>query len=102
LAGQPITFTCSSHSPQPSTRAEAVQRIKGSSSRWIHDTFPVHENFEWQEGYGAFSIGISGIEDTLRYISEQAVHHRTRSYEEEFIAFLTRHEIEYDERYIWG
>jgi putative transposase len=88
----------------PSTMAvaKAIQLIKGGSSKWIHDEFPHLRGFAWQEGYGAFSIGVSQIEDTQRYITNQAEHHRTRSFEDEFIAFLNRHEVDYDPRYVWG
>jgi REP element-mobilizing transposase RayT len=87
----------------PSTLAiaDAMQRIKGASSKWVHDTFPGHRNFNWQEGYGAFSIGISQIAATRRYIERQEEHHRKTTFQEEFLAFLKRHGIEYDERYIW-
>ncbi len=87
----------------PSTLAvaKAIQRIKGGSSKWIHDTFPRHKEFSWQEGYGAFSIGVSQVETTTAYIRCQAEHHRTRTFKEEFLAFLKRHGIEYDERYLW-
>ena len=47
--------------------AKSIQLLKGNSSKWIHDTFKEHWNFDWQEGYGAFSIGISGVEDTTNY-----------------------------------
>ena len=82
--------------------ARAVQKIKGGSSKWIHDAFPEHRGFAWQEGYGAFSIGISQIGDTISYIRSQANHHRQKTFQEEFLAFLKRHGIEYDERYLWG
>jgi putative transposase len=88
----------------PSTIAvsKAMQLIKGGSSKWIHDTFPQHQDFEWQEGYGAFSVGISQVDDTKLYIVNQHEHHRTKTFQEEFIAFLERHGIEYDPRYVWG
>jgi hypothetical protein len=70
-------------------------------SKWIHDTFPDHRSFAWQSGYGAFSIGFSQIEDTIAYINSQQDHHRKRSFQDEFLAFLKIHEIEYDPRYIW-
>jgi putative transposase len=50
--------------PSTLSVAKAVQLLKGNSSKWIHKTFKEHWNFEWQEGYGAFSIGVSGVEDT--------------------------------------
>jgi len=87
----------------PSTQAiaTAIQLIKGGSSKWVHDTFAAHRNFAWQEGYGTFSIGISQVEDTIAYIESQAEHHRKKTFQEEFLAFLKRHGIEFDERYVW-
>jgi putative transposase len=82
--------------------AQALQQIKGVSSKWIHDTFSEHRDFAWQEGYGAFSIGVSQIDETVSYIRSQAEHHRKKTFQEEFLAFLKRHGIEYDERYLWG
>ncbi len=82
--------------------AKAIQLIKGASSKWIHDTFPEHRAFAWQEGYGAFSIGISRVDETMSYIRSQAEHHRKRTFQEEFLAFLKKHGLEYDERYLWG
>ena len=77
--------------------AKALQLLKGNSSKWIHETFPKMRSFEWQEGYGAFSIGISSIDATVAY-SHQAEHHRTRSFREEFVTMLRRHGFDYDER----
>jgi REP element-mobilizing transposase RayT len=88
--------------PSTMTIAMAMQLVKGGSSKWVHDTFPNKRDFAWQEGYGAFSIGISQVDDTKRYIEHQAEHHRVKTFEEEFIAFLERHGIEYDFRYVWG
>ena len=82
--------------------SQAAQRIKGGSSKWIHETFPEHRGFGWQEGYGAFSIGISQVDATVAYIRSQPEHHRTKSFQEEFLAFLKKDGIEYDERYVWG
>src|SRR5919201_6941998 len=78
--------------------AKALQLLKGNSSKWIHETFPKPHAFEWQEGYGAFSIGVSGVDDTVAYIRNQAEHHRTQSFREEFRAILERHGFDYDER----
>ena len=88
----------------PSTMpvAKAMQLVKGGSSKWIHETFPTHAHFAWQEGYGAFSVSISGMDETVAYINRQEEHHRTRSFEEEYVEFLGKHGIEYDERYVWG
>lgn len=77
--------------------AKAVQLLKGNSSKWIHETFPKLKPFEWQEGYGAFSIGVSGVEDTIRYIENQAEHHRKQPFNDELKAFLKKHALEYEE-----
>jgi REP-associated tyrosine transposase len=68
--------------------AKAAQLLKGNSSKWINDTFPKLHLFQWQEGYGAFSIGVSGIEATVG----------TRSFREEFKAMLRTHGFDFDER----
>ena len=78
--------------------AKALQLLKGNSSKWIHETFPKLRSSEWQEGYGAFTIGISGVDATTAYIRNQAEHHRTRTFREEFVAMLQRHGLDYDER----
>jgi len=80
--------------------AKAVQLIKGASSRWMNETHT--KDFAWQEGYGAFTLSISQKGHTIAYIQAQPEHHRKRSFEEEFIAFLKRHGEEYDPRHVWG
>jgi putative transposase len=80
--------------------AKAVQLIKGASSRWMNEKHA--KDFAWQEGYGAFTVGISQKPHTVAYIQSQAEHHRKRSFEEEFLAFLKKHDIEYDPKHVWG
>ncbi len=80
--------------------AKAVQLLKGGSSKWTNGTEA--GRFAWQEGYGAFTVGISQQAHTISYINSQAEHHRTHSFEEEFIAFLQKHAIEYDPKYRRG
>jgi REP element-mobilizing transposase RayT len=82
--------------------AKAIQLVKASSSLWVHETFPEQHGFAWQEGYGAFSVSISHVEATKAYIESQAEHHRMKTFQEEFLEFLKKHDIEYDERYVWG
>jgi putative transposase len=77
--------------------AKAMQLLKGNSSKWIRETFPKMRSFAWQEGYGAFSISISGVEATVAYIRNQAEHHRKRSFREEFVAVLMKHGFAYEE-----
>jgi len=77
--------------------AKAVQLLKGNSSKWIRETFPKMRSFAWQEGYGAFSVGISSVDATMTYINNQTEHHRKRSFREELIAMLQKHHFEYEE-----
>jgi len=83
--------------PKTLSVSKALQLLKGNSSKWIHDTFPKLHSFEWQEGYGAFSIGVSAVDATVMYIRNQTEHHRIRSFREEFVAMLRRHGLDYDE-----
>ncbi|MBW3598078.1 MAG: IS200/IS605 family transposase [Planctomycetes bacterium] len=81
--------------------AKAMQLIKGGSSKWVHETFSDRRDFAWQEGYGAFSIGVSQVERTTDYIRSQKAKHRRKTFQEEFIEFLERHGIEYDPKHLW-
>jgi putative transposase len=83
------------------TVAEAVRVVKANSSRWIHETFAGHDDFAWQSGYDAFAVSYSHLERVKRYLAIQAEHHRKRTFQEEFVDFLTRHHIAYDEKYLW-
>ena len=82
--------------PSTLSVAKAVQLIKGNSSKWIHETFPELRGFGWQEGYGAFSVGVSGQDATITYIENQAEHHRRKTFDEELKTILERHSIEYE------
>ena len=86
--------------PASAALANVIRDVKANSSRWAHETFP-RADFAWQTGYGAFSVSFSNVEQVRAYIANQEEHHKTISFQEEFIAFLKRHSIEYDERYIW-
>ena len=68
--------------PATSSVAKAMQLLMGNSSKWIRETFPKMHSFGWQEGYGAFSVGVSGLDATVAYIRNQAEHHRTQSFRE--------------------
>jgi REP element-mobilizing transposase RayT len=81
--------------------AQAMREIKSESSRWMRESCAM-ESFEWQEGYGAFSIGWAQIETTLAYIARQQEHHLKQDFQAELIAFLQKHRVEYDPRYVWG
>jgi len=86
--------------PATASIADVLRVLKTNSSKWVHETFP-HSEFAWQTGYGAFSVSYSAVDSVRKYIASQEEHHKQVSFQEEFIAFLKRHGIEYDERYIW-
>ena len=87
--------------PSTISVADFVNVVKSNSSRWIHESFSRLRNFAWQEGYGAFSVSKSEQQKVVKYIANQEHHHRTRTFKEELIKLLDKHEIEYDERYLW-
>ena len=81
--------------------SKALQQLKGGSSKWMKETFPAFGGFAWQDGYGAFAVSKSNLPNLMKYIDGQREHHRTKTFQEEFLALLVRHEIEYEERYLW-
>ena len=81
--------------------ADVIRIVKASSSKWIHETFQDRAQFAWQAGYGAFSVSFSNLPDVKDYIGRQAEHHRVRTFQDEYREFLRRHELAWDERYIW-
>jgi putative transposase len=81
--------------------SKIAQLIKGGSSAWIHDTFPELAAFAWQDGFGAFTVSKSHVPQVSSYIENQRQHHRKRTFKEEYLALLERHEVDYDKRYLW-
>ena len=81
--------------------SQIVQWLKGESSRWIHETFEGMRSFEWQDGYGIFSVSKSSVPDVVEYIKNQREHHAKQSFEDEYVARLKLNEIDYDERYLF-
>jgi putative transposase len=81
--------------------ADLVNALKANSSRWIHQTLARPE-FAWQNGYGAFSVSPSADRQVRRYIANQKAHHHRQSFEAEYLAFLKRHEVPYDPRYVFA
>ena len=84
-----------------SSLSEIMRKVKGKSSKWLNVQKRLTGRFSWQDGYGAFSISESQVSTVIRYVKEQEKHHRTLSFKDEFIRLLERHQVEYDERYIW-
>ena len=87
--------------PSTISIADLVNAMKANSSRWIHESFPNHRCFAWQEGYGAFSVSKSQEPKVIGYINKQKEHHQKHSFKDEYLEFLDRYKIEYDERYLW-
>ncbi len=87
--------------PATAAPSDFVGKLKANSSKWVHETFPEHRAFGWQLGYSAFSVSCSQKQTVLDYIAGQEEHHRAVSFQDELVAFLKRHEIEYDERYVF-
>jgi REP element-mobilizing transposase RayT len=81
--------------------SEMLAKIKANSSKWLNDHKMKMRKFGWQEGYGAFTVSESQVPTVREYIRNQEEHHRKQTYQEEFVALLERHGIEYDPRYLW-
>jgi REP element-mobilizing transposase RayT len=76
--------------------SDAIREIKANASKWVNELSILQERFEWQKGYGAFTVSYSQIEAVRRYIQNQREHHRRRTFQEEYMEFLIRHGIEFD------
>ncbi|MCC6582699.1 MAG: IS200/IS605 family transposase [Chitinophagales bacterium] len=81
--------------------SDLMQDIKGSSSKWINQKGFIKGKFEWQEGYGAFSYGKSQVKDVIAYIENQEQHHSKKTFRDEYMDFLKKFDVEYDEQYIF-
>lgn len=80
---------------------DIVEEVKKRSSKWIKTKGPSFAEFQWQTGYGAFSIGESNVAALRNYIAKQKERHRRMSFQDEFRALLDKYRLEYDERYVW-
>ena len=87
--------------PKTVSVSKFMEIVKANSSKWVHVTFPGKKDFGWQDGYGAFSVSKSSEKNVIQYIRDQQNHHRKISFQEEFVGFLNKYNIEYDEKYIW-
>jgi len=87
--------------PATTSLSQFVGKLKANSSRWVHETFPEHSDFAWQTGYSAFSVSLSQRQWVFDYIARQQEHHRKATFEEELVVFLKKHEIQYDDRYLF-
>ncbi len=81
--------------------SDLMRDVKANSSRWIHETFDDLPMFGWQDGFAAFSVSASNLDDLRGYLAKQVDHHRAVPFKDELLAFLRKHEIEFDERYVF-
>jgi putative transposase len=87
--------------PRSLSQAEMVEGLKKKSSKWIKELAPEYRKFYWQRGYEAFSVSPSQLNAALEYIEKQEEHHRSRTFQDEYVDFLRKHDVEYNERYVW-
>ena len=83
------------------SQMKLLEEVKKQSSKWIKKKGQAYSNFYWQDGYGVFSVNPTEIDKVTNYIQLQQEHHKHLSFQDEFIAFLKKYKVEYDERYIW-
>jgi putative transposase len=88
--------------PASMSPSKAIQLMKGGSSKWVNEEFPDLGRFSWQQGYSAFSVSPSRMTKTIEYINNQHVHHKLISFKQEYIDFLIKTGIPYDEKYVLG
>jgi len=88
--------------PATLSPSQIAQALKGDSSKWIHGEIQNMCRFEWQDGYGAFTVGSYQLPELIRYIQNQREHHRVKTFQEEYVYLLEKHGIKYEERYLWG
>ena len=81
--------------------ARLIEEVKKNSSKWIKSKGMPFKKFYWQTGYAALGVGHYHIETVKRYISNQKKHHHTCTFKKEYIDFLNKYSIAYDERYVW-
>lgn len=80
---------------------DLMRDLKAHSSKWIHEEQLIRGRFSWQEGYGAFSYAHSQRDRVIKYIMRQEEHHRKQSFREEYLTFLDRFKVPYEERYLF-
>jgi REP element-mobilizing transposase RayT len=102
IGGMPDHIHLLATFPPTTCAADMVRRIKANSSKWVHENLREMDAFGWQTGYAAFTVSQSILGDVDAYIGQQGAHHTSLSFEDEFVAFLVRHDIQYDKRYVLG
>jgi len=83
------------------TISSLIEETKRSSSKWFKSQPGVPQRFYWQNGYGVFSIGQSGVSEVKRYIAHQEAHRKHQTFQDEYLDFLRKYDLEYNEKYLW-
>lgn len=78
-----------------------MRSVKAKSSKWANESGRLQNRFEWQKGFGAFSYSHSQVDTVFRYIQNQEEHHKKRSFSDEYLALLTKFEVEHDKKYLF-
>ncbi len=81
--------------------SELIRYVKVGSSKWLHQSIAEAERFEWQEGYGAFTVSSPRNINVIKYIQKQDAHHKKHSFKEEFIGLLNQYGVSFDPQYLW-
>lgn len=84
------------------TIAKSIEEIKKESSKWIKKQVDGLHSFSWQNGYAAFSVSESKNDHVIRYIKHQKEHHKTKTFKEELLQLLEKHNVDYDDQYLWN
>ncbi|MCM8531356.1 MAG: IS200/IS605 family transposase [Lentisphaeraceae bacterium] len=95
-----IHLLCSA--PSKIALADLLKKVKGSSSAWLNQKYPSTTKFNWQAGYGAFSVSQSQLKAVTNYIKNQKEHHQKIDFKTELISLLEKHEIEYNKNHLWN
>ena len=97
---RPITFICWLRIRPGHSAAEIARVVKANSWGWVREKWS--PEFAWQTGYAAFSVSESNVAAVTKYIANQEEHHRKHSFQEEFVTFLKKNNVAYDEKYVWS
>jgi REP element-mobilizing transposase RayT len=81
--------------------SDVMKNAKAKSSKWLNESGILNHRFEWQEGFGTFSYSKSHVDKVYKYIENQEAHHKKQTFREEYLEFLARYEVEFDERFIF-
>ncbi len=108
LQGKPVTINGTADHvhlllwmPPALSVSETLRILKTNSSRWVNNECGMKGSFAWQAGYGAFSVSHSNAPAVVSYIQAQQEHHKKLSFQDEFVAFLKRNAIDFNERFLW-